>query len=352
MRDRVSPARGAAYGLAAAGLFGASPPLSKLLLPQMHLLLLSAFLYLGAGLAVSLARAIRSGQRAAREAQLRGTDLPALVGVVFFGGLVGPILMLLGLERVSGVVGALLLNLETPFTVLLAVVFLREHLGLRAGLASVTILVGAALLAYRGGALHGSFLGTLALAGACFAWAIDNNLSQRLSARDPLAVVQVKALAAGSCALVIALLSGATLPASKFAAGALALGSLSYGASLVLNMRALREIGAARQAVLFATAPFIGALLSIPVLSERPRPLHAVAAVLMAAGVAALLREQHTHIHTHEPMEHDHLHVHDDHHQHEHEGPVTEPHSHPHRHEGPMHEHPHAPDLHHRHPHR
>jgi drug/metabolite transporter (DMT)-like permease len=340
--------KGVVSGLLAAALFGASLPLSKLLLPMLHPLVLSALLYLGAGLAATVARLLR---RSASEAPLRASDLPALLGLVFVGGLLGTTLMLFGLSRLSGVAGALLVNLETPFTVLLAVLIFREHLGGRAGLALVLVLAGAALLSYEPGELRASLPGTLAICAACCCWALDNNLSQKLSARDPLAVVQVKALAVGAFALAWPLLEHAPAPHASAIAAALTLGAMSYGASMVLNLRALRELGAARQAALFATAPFLGALLSFPILGEQPRPIHLLVAALMGFGLWLLMRERHGHAHRHEPLEHEHRHVHDEHHQHAHEGVVTEPHSHPHRHDPLTHEHPHTPDLHHRHSH-
>ena len=340
--------KGIVSGLLAAALFGASLPLSKLLLPAFHPLVLSALLYLGAGLAATAARIVRSK---ASEAPLRKADLPALLGLVLIGGLLGTTLMLFGLARLSGVAGALLVNLETPFTVLLAVAIFREHVGLRAGFALALVLAGAALLSYEPGEVRGSLPGTLAICGACFCWALDNNLSQKLSARDPLAVVQVKALTVGAFALAWPWLASPVVPSLSTIAATLALGALSYGASLVLNLRALRELGAARQATLFATAPFLGALLSFPILGEQPRPIHFLVAALMACGLWLLLRERHGHAHRHEFLEHEHQHVHDEHHQHSHEGAFTEPHSHPHRHEPLAHEHPHTPDLHHRHSH-
>jgi drug/metabolite transporter (DMT)-like permease len=285
------------------------------------------------------------------EASVRRTDAALLGGIVIFGGIVGPILMLVGLARVSGLTGALLLNLEAPFTMLMAVLLFREHLGRRAAAAATLIILGAAALGYSPGELRVDGLGAVAIAGACLSWAIDNNLSQRLSLRDPIAVVRIKALGAGTCNLILALATGATLPEPALAAAALVLGAFCYGLSLVLDMKALRILGAAREAAYFATAPFLGALLSILLLGDRPRLPDLAGALLMIAGIILLRRERHVHVHTHEAIEHDHSHVHDAHHQHAHEGPFTEPHAHPHRHEPLSHDHPHVPDLHHRHDH-
>lgn len=344
-------ARGAALGLGAAALFGISAPAAKFLLGEVSPILLAGLLYLGAALGLWSHRLLAP---ASREAGLRRVDLPKLATVVLSGGILGPVLMLLGLSRVSGLTGSLLLNLEAPFTVLLALVVFREHLGRDGVLAVVLIFGGALLLKLEPGAMSADTLGVLMLAAACACWAVDNNLTQRLSLRDPFAIVRVKTLVAGSTNTVIALaVTGAELPAARFVALAMVLGCLSYGVSVVLDAYALRFVGAAREAVYFATAPFVGALASIVFLGDRLRWYELLAMAAMVLGVVFLLRERHAHEHEHELLEHEHLHEHDLHHRHEHSpsDPPGSVHSHPHRHEPTRHEHPHVPDAHHRHRH-
>jgi drug/metabolite transporter (DMT)-like permease len=344
--------KGAALGLAAAATFGASAPVAKLLLPGFGPLALAGLLYLGAGLGLTLYRLARAGvESGSKEASLRKRDLPGLLGIVLTGGVAGPVLMLLGLERMSGLSASLLLQLEAPFTILLALALFGEHVGSRQLWSIAVVLLGGLLLSLRPGELRAEAWGAVAIAGACFSWALDNNLSQRLSLRDPIALVQVKTLGAGSLTLLVALLTGSPFGSREAIGLALLLGSVSYGLSIVLDAYALRYVGAAREAAFFATAPLVGALLAIPLLGERPTWIDCGAAALMITGISLLLRERHGHAHTHEPLEHEHLHVHDEHHQHEHAGTVSEPHSHPHRHAALTHDHPHVSDAHHRHRH-
>jgi drug/metabolite transporter (DMT)-like permease len=342
--------RGAAYGLTAAILFGVSAPISKLLLPSISPLMLAGLLYLGGGLALAAFGVVRQSS-VQREARLRRADLLPMLGVIALGGIFGPLLMLLGLERTSATIGSLMLNLEAPLTMALAVLLFREHLGRREWMASLAVVAGAAVLGVHSSEVRAERLGLISLAGACLCWAVDNNLTQQLSLRDPVQLVRTKALGAGACSLLIALLSGETLPSIRLVAAAVCLGACSYGISIVLDMYALRLLGAAREAAFFATAPFIGALAAVPLTGARLGPREIGAGLLMVLGVAGLLRERHGHVHTHEPLEHDHLHVHDEHHQHPHEGPVSEPHSHPHVHAPITHTHPHVSDVHHRHRH-
>jgi drug/metabolite transporter (DMT)-like permease len=345
--------RGAVLGLMAAVLFGMSAPLAKLLLPITEPLMLAALLYLGAGVGLALFGLGRRRARKTREAPIRRADLPWLVVITITGGIFGPLLLLVGLARVSGVVGSLLLNLKAVFTMLLAVVAFREHMNRREVLASTAIIAGAVALGYAPGEVRGQLLGGLAIAGACACWGLDNNLTQKLSVRDPVAIVRFKTLGAGTCSMAVALLLGQRLPSTGNLVAALILGLFSYGVSILLDAYALRLLGAAREAAIFATAPFVGALISVALLGDRFDLARGAGALFMAFGVWAFLRSHHRHLHVHEEMEHEHLHVHDDHHQHEHlpADPPGEPHSHPHRHERLVHDHEHVSDIHHRHPH-
>ena len=342
---------GYGVGLAAAVLFGLSAPVSKALLSGVGPQMLAGLLYLGAFMAVAPAQRFRRGRQ--REAPLRRSDLPRLGIVVLSGGIVAPVLLMLGLQRTTGVAGSLLLNVEGPLTLLVGVLLLREYLGPRSGMGSLLIFGGAALLGLEGSTGRLDLVGVVCIVGACAGWAIDNNVTQTLTVRDPFAIVSVKTGIAATVNIGLAVFLGASAPALDVVLAALALGTVAYGVSVLLDAYALRMLGAAREAAVFATAPFAGALLAVPLLGDTWGLLDGLAAVAMAVGVVVLVRDRHEHRHVHEPLDHEHRHVHDEHHPHEHPPVVdpTEPHSHPHSHERLVHSHPHVSDTHHRHGH-
>jgi drug/metabolite transporter (DMT)-like permease len=348
MRTWSPRRRGIVYGLAAAISFGVSAPLAKRLLDHADPEILAGLLYLGAFLALSIV-----GRRSTGEARLRRADAPRMTAMIVAGGVVAPVLLLLGLERVSGVTGSLLLNLEGPVTILVGVALFREHLPRQAMTGAIVIFAGAFLLGLGTGDTHADWIGILLIAVACAGWALDNNLTQSLTVRDPRAIVRIKTGTAGSVNVVIALLIGEHVPGASVIALALTLGAISYGLSIYLDALALRNLGAAREAAIFAVAPFAGALIAPLVLPESLTLRDLAAGALMAVGVVLILRERHEHVHIHEPFDHDHLHVHDEHHQHQHPPGIAdgEPHSHPHHHDVLTHSHPHVSDIHHRHSH-
>ncbi len=347
--------KGVVFALVAAVLFGASTPLAKVLLPQVAPVLMAGLLYLGSGAGLGIYRLVRSGtQRAGgREAALRRKDWPWLAGAIVAGGVVGPVLLMWGLMRTPASSASLLLNLEGVLTALLAWFVFKENLDARIAVGMALIAGGGVCLSWAGRPEGGLPWSSLAIIGACLAWAVDNNLTRKVSAGDPVQIAMVKGLAAGSVSTALAFTLGARLPPVPSLLAIGAVGFLGYGVSLALFVLALRHIGTARTGAYFSVAPFAGAVISILVLGDVLTVAVGVAAVLMGLGVWLHVTERHNHEHRHEPIEHEHSHVHDEHHQHSHDAgdAAGEPHSHPHRHAALVHAHPHYPDVHHRHAH-
>ncbi|WP_183163081.1 DMT family transporter [Burkholderia pseudomallei] len=302
--------------LLAAALFGATTPLAKTLLGSLTPFMVAGLFYLGSGVGLGafmlmrrLARGAGAGASPAGHARLPLAELPWLAGV-------------------------------------------RENVDAQIFAGMAAIVAGGVLLSWHPGAA-GVPLGALLVAAACACWAIDNNLTRKVSTHDAAAIACVKGLVAGTVNLGIALALGARLPAAADSAAAMLTGFAGYGVSLVLFVVALRNLGTARTGAYFSVAPLFGVGLSLALWPEWPPLSFWAAAALMALGIWLHLRERHEHPHTHEALEHSHRHRHDTHHQHAHDfdWDGTEPHTHAHRHTPITHTHAHFPDIHHRHSH-
>jgi drug/metabolite transporter (DMT)-like permease len=342
--------------LVAAILFGASAPLSKILLGEVQPVPLAAFLYLGSGIGAFLMLLFQGlrNKGQSMEAQLSRGDLPWLGGALLAGGIGAPIILLLGLERTPASTASLLLNFEGVATTLIAVTFFKESIDRRISWAIGFVTLASILLTWTGGS-WGFSLGALGIIGACFLWGVDNNFTRHISSKNPLVIVGIKGVGAGTFSLILCLLIKQPLPGLNIVLLAMLLGSISYGLSIQLFIVALRSMGAARTSTLFGIAPFVGVILSLVLLREKPQILFWAALPIMLAGAWLMLTEKHAHHHIHAQMIHDHRHSHpDEHHHHESEDDVplvNGAHTHEHLHEPLEHEHAHTPDLHHRHEH-
>ena len=337
---------GIASGLASAVLFGAATPAAKSLLGTLSSFQLAGLLYVGA--ALGIAPWAMLGRRA--RPPITVVTRRRLAGSILFGGIGGPVLLMLGLRTMSAGSVSLLLNAEMAATAVLGVMMFGETLGRRgwAGIGGV-VAAGVALSSQSG--WPGATAAALVVA-ACVCWGIDNNLTALIDGMRPSETTLWKTAIAGTTNLAIGLVLAPLVAPSSTIAMALVVGAACYGLSIALYITAAHQAGAVRAQAVFAAAPFVGAFLSWAVLREPVGGTQLSAAALLIGAIALLLSDRHTHAHRHEPMRHVHTHRHDDgHHDHVHAAgdPAGERHSHWHEHAETDHAHPHVADLHHRH---
>jgi drug/metabolite transporter (DMT)-like permease len=334
--------------LMAALLFGAGTPLAKWLLDVVSPWFLAGLFYLGSGLGLTLYRILSH----ASFVRLPRNEVTWFAGAILAGGIVAPVLLMIGLTGMPASGASLLLNAEGVFTALLAWFVFKENFDLRIALGMAAILTGAVVLSWPNDAKFVETWPMLAILGACFAWGIDNNLTRKISLTDATWIASVKGLVSGTVNLIIAFSLNAAMPPLAMLTAAMLVGFLSYGVSLALFVIGLRHLGTARTGAYFSVAPFFGAILAL-LMGEAVTYQLMWAGVLMALGTWLHLTERHQHAHIHIAMEHDHEHIHDEHHLHHHDVPVSVGirHRHPHRHNPLTHTHTHFPDSHHRHSH-
>lgn len=338
-------------GLLSGLLFGIATPLSKLLLAGFNSFQLAGLLYLGAGLAMS-------PLVLKKEHQIKMLFKPGnkakTWGIVFFGGFLGPLLLLIGLKAANAASVSIWLNMELVATAILGVLFFKDSLDKIAWFGvGLTVLAG--VITSFGEGVSG-ISSALLITAACFCWGIDNHLTALTDGASPQAVTFVKGVIAGSVNLIIGGLVSEGPMQSGNIIMALLVGTFSYGVSIVLYVTSAQNMGATRAQILFSTAPLWGVILSYIFIQGSFQWVHVISITFLALAVLATNVVSHRHQHTHEAIEHIHYHRHDDgHHDHSHEGEMVSAgkwHSHLHKHEPVTHEHEHYPDLHHRHDHK
>lgn len=283
----MSSLKGAWPALLAPLLFGLGTAAAKGLLSDISPVLLAGLLYLGSGLGLGAVWLLRGRT----EAALSRADLPWLAGAILCGGVAGPVLMMTGLTRTSASAASLLLNLEASFTALLAWTLFGERANARLAGGLALALAGAAVLSWPESGSWGQshWQGSLLIVAACLAWGLDNNLSQRISGKDPVSIAAIKGLAAGVVNCAFAFAAGALVPGPLLLGKAGLLGFLSYGVSLVCFILSLRRLGSARTGLFFSLAPFFGAAAGVLFLGEPVTPQLLLGAAFMAAGTGLAL---------------------------------------------------------------
>ena len=344
--------RSVLFALLAAALYALSAPLSKLLLAELPPAMLAALLYLGAGLGMFLLGLLRGTQNnQTRESSLGRSDRPYVIGMILLD-IAAPLLLMTGLARTSPANASLLNNFEIVATTLIALLWFGEFISRRFWIAIILITVASILLTVQDvGSLQFS-AGSLLVLAASVCWGLENNLTRKLSVKDPLQVVVIKGFGSGAGAMLIAVLLGQIHWQLLGVLGALALGFVAYGLSIFFYISAQRQLGAARTSAFYAAAPFFGVALSFLIFRTPPSPLFLTALAVMLLGTYFTISEKHIHLHVHPAETHTHPHNHSDgHHAHSHDPMPEGEHSHAHSHEALEHKHDHLPDMHHQHTH-
>ncbi len=346
------------YALLSAFFFAVSIPFAKVLLNQITPFQLSALMYLGAGIGLSLYLFVvnfrAKNKNISKEAPLEKKDIPFVIGFIVSGGIIAPVLLFKGLTAAPASMSAIALNFELIFTALIACIFFKEHASFKLLLSVIFVILGGCALLFDFEKFIFSFnWGIILVIGASFMWALDNNFTAKVSIKNPISIAAIKGIAGGLVNLIFAFyITGFNLNLKLILTG-LSLGFVSYGISIVLLIHSMRHLGASRAGILFGVNPFMAAFLSIMILKEALTYQFVFSAIIMAVGIIIILSEKHRHKHHHEYLEHFHRHEHDEHHNHEHGGDTVlpGPHSHEHIHKQSEHSHEHLPDAHHKHKH-
>ena len=336
-------------GLLAGLLFGIATPFSKLLLMGLNSFQLAGLLYIGAGIAM-IPSVIKNRYQIKKLFEPKNNK--RTFGIIFFGGFLGPLFLLLGLSAAKASSVSIWLNMELVATAILGVLFFKDTIDRRTWIAVILTILAGVVTTFGEGV--SSFTPALLITAACFCWGIDNHLTALTDGASPQVVTFIKGFVAGPVNFLI----GCLISDQSFHAGGLAIalivGAFSYGISIVLYVTSAQNLGATRSQILFSTAPLWGVILSYIFIHEPFQWVHVISIVLLALAVVFTGILTHRHLHLHYSAEHVHYHMHNDgHHNHEHDGISKDVwHSHSHKHEAMSHDHPHYPDLHHRHKHK
>ena len=276
--------KGILLAILAAALYAISTPISKILLAEIPPTLLAAFLYLGAGIGMSvIGIARKTNGKVSEEEKLERSDLPYVLAMIILD-IAAPILLLLGLSTATPENVSLLNNFEIVATALIALLFFGEKISKRLGLAIGLITLASFILSFESiEAFEFSFGSLLVIAAAC-CWGLENNCTRKLSSKDPLQIVIVKGLCSGVGSLIIGLAIGEKIENYWYVVAAIVLGFVAYGLSIFTYVYAQRMIGAARTSAYYAIAPFIGSTISLLLFPKIPEITFFAAVLVMGVG--------------------------------------------------------------------
>lgn len=290
--------------LSAAFLFGINATLSKIVLADVHPLVVAGLIYFIAGIVLFIVHAsplcekifslLETPTKTEKEISVKGFLVLGLV--VLFGSVIAPFLYLYGLNATTAINASLLSNTEALFTASIAFIFWQER-GRRKDYAGIVLLIiGAVFLTtnaeFQRITLTQQILGNLLIIGACLSWSLDNNLSKFLSKkRDLILVTALKCFIGGTVLLVLALVLRVDLSISLTSVPyLLSVGAFSIGFSILLFLFSLREIGAMKTGAIYSLSSLFGAIFAFLILREAFSFVQLAAGIVMLVGIYGMYK--------------------------------------------------------------
>ena len=299
MKD--SRIRAILYAFMAALFYAVNVPCAKYMLSDTAPTFMASFLYLGAGLGVGIMYLFRFRKEDPSN-RLEKKDVPYTIAMVILD-IAAPILLMVGVSIGSASNASLLGNFEIVATTLIALLFFKEKVSWRLWIAIALVTCSSIILSFAGAGSLQFSLGSLLVIGATVCWGIENNCTRSISDKSTYKIVTIKGICSGAGSFIIALILGESIPNIRSIVMILVLGYVSYGLSIFTYVRAQSTLGAAKTSAYYATAPFIGVLLSFALLREHLTLTFLIALIVMIVGTAVIIYEtlvhNHTHVHRH-----------------------------------------------------
>ena len=275
---------GILLAILAAALYAINSPFSKLLLTYMPSTLMAGFLYIGAGLGMSVIALIRKvKKKEPTEEKITKADLPYTLAMILLD-IAAPIFLLLGLSYTTAANASLLNNFEIVATAMIALMIFKERISARLWVGILFVTASCVLLSFEDISSLTFSVGSLFILLACVCWGIENNCTRKLSEKDPLEIVLLKGILSGLGSVIIGLCIGERITVLWSVFAVLGVGFVAYGLSIFFYVYAQRMLGAARTSAYYAVAPFIGTLLSLVIFRDIPQYIFFIALGLMVVG--------------------------------------------------------------------
>jgi drug/metabolite transporter (DMT)-like permease len=278
--------------LFAAALFGSVFTVAKIPLSSVDPLALSSIVYLVSGLGlIPFARAsFRLDSR---------KDYLLMLVVSLLGAVAAPALLLYGLKQTDASDASILTNGEVIFTIILSAAFFGEKPKGRIGVFAVSLVIAGLFIATTDLQLSETILqfnaGNLMILGSMFFWAVDNNISRRLTTRiHPAKIAMVKSLIGGLILLGIAVLVGKwaefTTIDSNLWLIIIPMSLSGFGGALLLFLQGIKRIGTVKTMSIFSLTPIFGIVIAALVLGESITILQGIATAIIIGGIMILTR--------------------------------------------------------------
>mgnify|MGYP000884146082 CR=1 FL=1 len=245
------------------------------------------FMYFGATVAIFLIYIYKKlFTKTFKNKPFEKKEKPMMLFIILADAL-SSIFLVYGLTLVSAETSSLLLSFQIVVVAVIAVIFLKEKLGLLGWIGLGLIVAGGISLSLNE---HGiSFdVNAIFILVPCILWGVQTDMIKKISGQDPVKICLIKTTGSAFVDLIFACVMGESIAVSNIpnSINILFLGFLTYGLAVCIMLVCQRHLGASVTSCYFGLSPFIGSIYSLFVFHTVPYFTFYIAAGLNVLGIS------------------------------------------------------------------
>lgn len=273
--------KGLLFAFLSSFLYDLNVPVSKYSLKTLSTNEILFLLYFGSAVGLFLLMLINKKQKFSLKPE-KGESI-FIIGVIIFD-ILAALFIVESLKYIDASTVSLISILEIGFTIVISHFIFKTKISKNLIIAVILVSIGGILLSFDSSTEFKLSIASMLTVFATACWGLENNLTAKVSDKNPLLLVFYKCFAVAIFNLLFILnINIFELFINNWFL--LVIGFFTYGISILYYVYAINYIGISKTSIVFSFSPVFGALISLILFKEKITIYFVISLILMLMGI-------------------------------------------------------------------
>lgn len=273
--------KGLLFAFLSSFLYDLNVPVSKYSLKTLSTNEILFLLYFGSAVGLFLLMLFNKKQKFSLKPE-KGESI-FIIGVIIFD-ILAALFIVESLKYIDASTVSLISILEISFTIVISHFIFKTKISKNLIIAVILVSIGGILLSFDSSTEFKLSIASMLTVFATACWGLENNLTAKVSDKNPLLLVFYKCFAVAIFNLLFILnINIFELFINNWYL--LVIGFFTYGISILYYVYAINYIGISKTSIVFSFSPVFGALISLILFKEKITIYFVISLILMLMGI-------------------------------------------------------------------
>lgn len=272
---------GIIFALLSAVFYAFNVIVEKMYINELSSYKILFLMYLGGGIGLLFIHLFAKTIKSNTKNKITKKEIPKIL-LIIFCELMASILIIEAIKRIDSSLVSLLCVFEIVMTSLCAYYIFKDPITKHETISIVLIFIGGIILNFKYGIFSNISISSLLVIGACFFWGIMNNVTAKISFKEPEFLTSIKCLSVALLYFIMILIKGDL----SFNYPILILyGFFTYGFGILFYVISTKYLGASKATLVFSFSSIFGALFAFIIFKEMLTYTFIISAIIMIIGI-------------------------------------------------------------------